>query len=636
MEGLQTPELDEGKAGREPEAFSAVQLFLQRARQVKRTFGQSPDELACVAHICRLVGGMPLAIELAAAWINVLSCGDILQEIQHNLTFLRTSLRDYPERHRDIRAVFDSSWNMLTEPERQLFRRLSVFRGGFTRAAAEAIGGEAPWTEDDLSLVQDGALQLVQRQPQVLAALARLVDKSFVRHTPFGRYEIHELMRQYGAAKLLKRPEEEREARDNHARYYLTFLVQQEAPLKGARQRQVLEMVAPEIENIKTAWNWAIARRRLDWLARMLPGVLWLFEIRNDFQEAALLTWHAVESFRRQRAPTTLARVDEYANFAFLLSQAGWFAFLSGRTERGRALSDEALSLVGPGSTSEHLWYMNAQRGYIELTIGNLADARRFSQRGLEHARELATPWYLGFPLAQLGMISLEEGDPESAYDRLQESLTLWIEVGDLRGLIFAYTHLGAATLALGKTQEALGYAEQSLALSIDANDRWSQANALNLIGRVQAARGDDEKANASFRESADLHREIGDRRGMALALVNLGNAALDAGEVDQARAAFLEALPPAALARAVATGLSAIVGLARVEVGGERPDWAHSLATYVAEHPQAKEHTRAAARQVCAEIEASVKVQRSRQADGRFWGDSFEEVVGSILAENP
>jgi predicted ATPase len=114
--------------------------------------------------------------------------------------------------------VFDSSWNMLGEPERRLFRWLSIFRGGFTRAAAEAVGGEMPWAEEDAAVAEDGTLQLRQRQPPVLAALARLVDKSFVRHTPSGRYEIHELMRQYGVAKLLQRPEEEREARDNHAR----------------------------------------------------------------------------------------------------------------------------------------------------------------------------------------------------------------------------------------------------------------------------------------------------------------------------------------------------------------------------------------------------------------------------------
>jgi hypothetical protein len=100
--------------------------------------------------------------------------------------------------------------------------------------------------------------------------------------------------------------------------------------------------------------------------------------------------------------------VDERANFAFLLSQTGWFAFLSSRTARGRALSDEALSLAGPGSTPEHLWYMNSQRGYIELVTGNLAEARRFSQQGLKHAGELTNSWYLGFPLAQLGMIALD------------------------------------------------------------------------------------------------------------------------------------------------------------------------------------------------------------------------------------
>ncbi|HSM56559.1 MAG TPA: hypothetical protein VK879_10430 [Candidatus Sulfomarinibacteraceae bacterium] len=108
-----------------------------------------------------------------------------------------------------------------------------------------------------------------------------------MQRTPSGRYEIHELMRQYGAAKLLERPEEETETRDRHARYYLAYLLQQEAPIRGPEQSRVLAQAADEVENVKMAWNWAITRHRLDWLGRMLPAWLWLFEIRNDFQDVA-------------------------------------------------------------------------------------------------------------------------------------------------------------------------------------------------------------------------------------------------------------------------------------------------------------------------------------------------------------
>jgi predicted ATPase len=635
VEGLQTPSLAEGYDNLKVENFSAVQLFLQRACQLKRDFGKGQDELTCVARICHLAGGLPLAIELAAAWVNTLSCREILQEIERSLKFLRTNLRDYPERHRDMRAVFDTSWNMLTDSEQQLFRRLSVFRGGFNRVAAEAVGGKIKWTEEDLSLEPEGTLQLGKRQPEVLAALAGLVDKSFVQQPLNGRYEIHELMRQYGAAKLLERPDDEKKSRNTHTRYYLTLLEHQEKPLRGAEQRLILEKLVPEIENIKVAWKWAVTSQQLGWLVQMLPGLLWLFELRNDYQDAAALTLNAAETFRSKLGLDTTDNPVERNHFAFLLSQAGWFAFLSGQTERGRMLSDEAFSLAGPEGRPVHLWHMNSERGYMELAVGNFGKARHYSQKGLAYAKRLTDPWYLGYPLAHLGMISLGEGKPQDAYDRLKESLAIWSDIGDQRGLIFTYTHLGTATLSLGRSEEALTYAENSLALSIDTDDRWSQANALNLIGQVQASRGDYEMAKISFQKSAKLHREVGDIRNMAQTQVKLGNAAFDAEKNKQAKTAFLEALSAAKQAQVVATGLEALLGLARIEARRNRFEWAHSLGIYVAKHTQGNQYIRDAAKQVCVEIEKRVEFKGSNESKDQFQGNTFEEVVKSIQVES-
>jgi tetratricopeptide (TPR) repeat protein len=217
----------------------------------------------------------------------------------------------------------------------------------------------------------------------------------------------------------------------------------------------------------------------------------------------------------------------------------------------------------------------------------------------------------------------------------LHESVALWRQVGNPRGLIFAYTNLGTAALALGKMEEALGYAEKSLALSAEVNDRWSEANALKLIAQAQTARSGYEGAHHSFHESIALYRNVEDHWGAAQALVDLGNVAIDAGQVEQAKAAFLEALPAAAHAQVVATGLSALVGLARIEAAGERPEWAYALAAYVAAHPQANEYAREAAGQVLEEIEGRVSGQKRDTAAGRFQGSPFDKVVGSVLGGN-
>lgn len=152
--------------------YHAVQLFLARARQVRADFALA-DNRACVAEICRLVQGMPLALELAATWLKILSCGDIVAEIQHSLDFLATTHQDVAERHQSIRAVFGTSWALLTDEERGVLKRLSMFRGGFGRLAAEQVAGAS------------------------LTTLSSLVDKSWLRQNTAGDFEFHDLLRQY-------------------------------------------------------------------------------------------------------------------------------------------------------------------------------------------------------------------------------------------------------------------------------------------------------------------------------------------------------------------------------------------------------------------------------------------------------
>jgi DNA-binding SARP family transcriptional activator/predicted ATPase len=163
------------------ERYSAVQLFAQSARRVRPDFSLSTEQ-ACVLHICRLVEGLPLALELAAAWLKILSCAEVAREIEHSLDFLSTSLRNVPARHRSMRAVFEHSWQLLTQPEQHILRQLSTLRGDFSHEAAEQVTGAS------------------------LPELVALVDKSLLRITPTGRYRMHELLRQFAAEKLEDSP----------------------------------------------------------------------------------------------------------------------------------------------------------------------------------------------------------------------------------------------------------------------------------------------------------------------------------------------------------------------------------------------------------------------------------------------
>jgi DNA-binding SARP family transcriptional activator/predicted ATPase len=211
----------------------AVQLFMQAVLRVCGACGFAADQLAHVAHICRLVEGMPLGIELAAAWSRLLSYQEIAGEIETNYHFLARSSPGAPERHFSLTAAFDHSWSRLSEDERALFRQLSVFRGGFVREAAERVAGAN------------------------LQTLAALMDKCLIQRKFSGRYQTHRLLRRYGEQKLAEQPDEEAQTYDRYCGYYTRFLQHQMELFNAGQGREPLTEIAVEQENLQAAWRWA-------------------------------------------------------------------------------------------------------------------------------------------------------------------------------------------------------------------------------------------------------------------------------------------------------------------------------------------------------------------------------------------
>jgi predicted ATPase len=256
--GLRVPADAETERGEE---YSAVALFLQSARRVEREFACSGAEMDGVVGICRLVEGMPLGILLAAAWARVLTPAEIAAEIEHSGEFLQAELRDLPERQRSLRAVFDHSYRLLDPPEQAVLRGFSVFRGGFTREGAGEVVGAS------------------------LRTLRALVDKSLVQRDAAGRYAMHELLRQYGGGRLSEALGEEEQSRDRHCAFYAQFLQARESPLEGTDQRQALDQIAAEIENVRVAWDWALDRDRIEEIDRSLGSLAEFYRIRALFAE---------------------------------------------------------------------------------------------------------------------------------------------------------------------------------------------------------------------------------------------------------------------------------------------------------------------------------------------------------------
>ena len=234
--------------------YSAVKLFLQSARRLRPGFELPAGDLQYVARICRQVQGMPLGILLASAWIEMLSPGEIAAELSRGLDLLAGELRDLPERQRSLRAVFEYSWGLLGPDEQSVFQSLAVFRGGFARPAAQAVAGVT------------------------LAQLMRLNNKSLLHRQPTGRYELHELLRQF--AERSSPPAQAGAAvRRLHAAWAADYTESWLPASRGPRQLEAWDGLEHEIDDVTAAWDWLVRTRRPAELMRLAEGLVWYWWI---------------------------------------------------------------------------------------------------------------------------------------------------------------------------------------------------------------------------------------------------------------------------------------------------------------------------------------------------------------------
>jgi len=238
------------EAPQTPGDFTAIEMFIQSAQRVKPDFDPDIEDMIYLTRVCRLVGGMPLGLELAASWIDVMSLRDIALEIQKSLDFLETDVRNIPDRHRSMRAVFDSSWSRLSESERQIFPRLSIFRGEFSRSAAEKVALAS------------------------LRTLANLANKSLLKFDPdSNRYQIHELLRQYGTEKLRDFPQDQIETRQRHSIFFCEEVNNIMDLYKTGKSQLAIDRIEKDLTNILLAWDWAVDHSEYQQIDQAIDGI---------------------------------------------------------------------------------------------------------------------------------------------------------------------------------------------------------------------------------------------------------------------------------------------------------------------------------------------------------------------------
>lgn len=303
------------------ESYSAMRLFLERARRAEASFNLSEADLPHVIRLCQLVDGMPLALELAAPWVRSITCQEIVQEIERSLDFLTTSLRNAPERHRSIKAVLEQTWQRLPEAEKAILCKLSVFQGGCLREAALQVTGAT------------------------LTLLSSLVDKALLRRADSGRYELHELIRQFAAEQLRTTPGDEEVLQALHCAYYTAFLEDQAQALQTNQQKAALAALAADMDNIRAAWHYAVARRDVLALEKSALGLWLLGEYGGLLYENELALRQALSIFMPTPEPWEAAAVpEEYESLVgCLLAGLGHLCARRGQLDEGRAFAEQAV-----------------------------------------------------------------------------------------------------------------------------------------------------------------------------------------------------------------------------------------------------------------------------------------------------
>ncbi|RPI31948.1 MAG: tetratricopeptide repeat protein [Chloroflexota bacterium] len=514
LHGLLFPEAE---AGEDIQDYVAMQLFVRVARRTNPSFVLSKEDSPYAARICRLVGGIPLLIELAAAWARALSCQEIAAGIERNLSFLTTDRPDVPERHRSLLAVFDALWGLLSRGEQKAMRQLSVFRGGFSEDAARTIADASPFFLDGL------------------------VAKAYLRRSPGGRFVLHELLRQYVSARLRDLPREQASTSDQHCIYYTTFVHDRKSLLRGRRQ-VILEMSA-EIENIRTAWDWAVVNARLAEIDRSLDGLSRFYDLIGWYQEAE--TAFGVAASRLQSLLGDLRWPQRRVRSLLGRLLAAQASFLNRRAMYNRAaeVSRALLGLIQPDQqdgfeAAGYLQFGRALRGQ-----GNLELCRQNLARALDLAKKKRLSAVATDSLTELGEIYLSLGLHNEATLYYEQALQIYRKAADRRGEGQAQNFLGLVCKNKGEFAQARLYLEQAFNIFREIGDRRGEGQALNNLGLVSTNLGEYHVARIYYEQALPIYREIGDRQGESWGLNSIGYVYYRQGEYDAARAYFDQAL---------------------------------------------------------------------------------------------
>lgn len=495
--------------------YDAIKLFDERAKRVDPDFTLS-HHLADVRTICELVEGLPLAIELAAVWVRTMPAADIARSIKGNLDFLENTNRDASGRHRGLRAIFAHSWERLSANEQVVLKKLSVFRGGFAQASASVVSGAS------------------------VAVLSALIDKSLVRVTTLGRYQIHPLVYQFAREKLAEDVRQEALTRARHGRYYHTF-VREAGRHLDISSTTALDEIAGELGNIRAAWTWALGAKDVLSLRASSETMGRFFDLRALFSEG--LTWFLLVTEALDTDDIKLRAARGYARH-----QQAHFLNRLARYKASQRAAQEAVELLRLSGDKKGLVSAYLTLGYTARTTTGKADERAAYLKALPIARSLDDPTMLIRVLNGLGIspgvkVGEEDEDLERSKVYLSEGLTLSYTHENLSMRVVLLGNLGYVYLGLGNYQRARHFLEESLELARTQDTPMWVVNGITGLATIAYELGDLGRARTLCDESLELADEYVLKQQCLEPILLSGELLLKANNPSGAQAEMVQAL---------------------------------------------------------------------------------------------
>jgi predicted ATPase/DNA-binding SARP family transcriptional activator len=634
----------------EAESYSSIKLFLHNAERIFPKFSYHNNSES-VVEICQLVNGIPLGILLASSWVRVFSCAEISSEIKQSIDFLTTNAPDIDPRHRSLRAVFDNSWRLLSNEERSLLRKLSIFHTSFTKIAAREICAATP------------------------LLLSVCTDKSLINKRPDGRFEMLATFNQYASGKLQEVDEELIVIRDKFCEYYADFCAKKQIELNTPIQRSALIEMISEIENIRIAWSWMVDSDRWDLIDKCKRPLQAYHIILGNYIQGREFFHLALQKLNRLNTPdldlirASMHQLSSWMTYRigfmnegvrglsesledFRFHNATWdiaitlFYLADAYINMGNPLQakkslEEALLLMRSDEISQTNYvtsiiaHCQSLLGVAILSLGDDEQARLNFNTSLATHLRIGTHYGSIQPLMGLGRLAFHHGEFLQARVLYLQALEKATNIYDHRGMALIHNNLSAINEVLVNTAESIHHVLTALQMIKETGDRRMTALILNNLA-YQQLRFLNQPAEAirTYQECLEIFSDLGDLRGITYTSYDVSKAYLKVGLLDEAWSYCAQALNTSMTLDSIPLVLHALHGFANLFANLQQTERALRLCYLIELHPQIETDTRMRAIVTRCILEASLQLDEI--ASARSWGGSvnLQDVIDQILKE--